>query len=304
MSLSAEGESNAMAKCVVAFPNWLDADPRFATVTYAEGGWMPELPLSNVGKPYFADLARSIDTALGSTRGLIGLGKRRGVRVGAIPFLPTAGHDCRIRLSGLDGASLSANRICDSGWSYLNPVVHPSSSIVYEHDSAWDGRVSAEEAAIHPMPWFHVFDSDEVAEHWLLEIDDTLSDKAYVEIPRLFLCPGIEPEINFIYGASIGYEDATQVEGNGVAEFFDIVEGRRVVRFTFDYQPDEFAVANWLDMQKRLGVHGDVFFIWNKADTVLKHRRSFQGRLRKLDPLEAVAFGQTKSTFEIIERKA
>ncbi len=293
-----------MANCLIAFPNWLDADRDFADVAFDGGGWVPELPLENLRDPYYAAVARSIDTTLNATQVLIDLGKLRGVRAGAIPFL-SASLEAQLRLSGLEDFEVSATKICDSGWSKLYPIVFPSAAIVYEHSAAWSGRMSAEEAAVYPMPWFHLFDSDQVARYWLLEIDDRLSDRAYVEIPRLFLCPGISPEINFAYGASIGYEDPSQVEVSlGGAEFFELLDGRRVVRFTFDYQEEEFAVANWLDLQRRNGISGDVFFAWNPADTTLRHRRSFAGRLRQLSPLEAVAFGQTRATFELIERTA
>jgi hypothetical protein len=214
----------------------------------------------------------------------------------------TSSRNTKIRVRGFLVQDENAPVQADSGWQDLYPVIYPFGSLYWGHPSWWDGKISEEDSSIFPMPFLHVFDNTIIARYWLFEIDDTGSPIGYVEVPRVFLAPGWQPSLNFVYGASAGYENRTEVqESLGGAEFFDIQESRRIVRFNFTFLPEDEALTWAFDMQRRLGIHGQLFFIFDPDDTVHRHRRSFLARMRQLSPLEYATFLSNSATFELSE---
>jgi hypothetical protein len=135
-----------------------------------------------------------------------------------------------------------------------------------------------------------------------VEIDDVAGDLGYVEIPRLFVSPGWQPSLNFVYGVGVGWEANTNVETSyGGAEYFEVLEGSRVARFEFRHLPQDEALTHDFDMQRSLGIHRQLFFIYDPADTVHRHRRSFLARHRLLSPVEASSFGRSSIVHELKE---
>lgn len=290
-----------MAKTILAYPNQIDTDPRYALVQFSGGLWQPELPLTNLRDPELSAVARSVDLALSSTRAWIDLGQLRDIRVLAIPFL-ACGRGCRIRARAFEQQDESAPLLADTGWGDVYPVIYPAGTLPTWHPSFVDGKLTAEETDIFPMPWYAIFETAVVARYWLLEIDDRGSELGYVDLPRLFISPGWQPRLNFVYGAAIGWEPNTSVETSyGGAEFFEVLEGRRVARIEFQYLPEDEALAWDFDMQRRLGIHRQLFFLYDPADTAHRHRRAFLARHRQLSPIEASAFGRSSIVHELAE---
>ncbi len=284
---------------ILAYPNYADADPRFAVVAVEGGFWYPAHPARNVLDKSLIRRARSINVALSSTQFVVDLGVVRDVRVGALPIV-YGSRNCKIRLRGY--VSLDLPAVCDSGWKDLYPVVYPFGSLYYGHVSFWDGKMSEEDAALFTMPWIHVWDDFQLARYWKFEIDDVTSEVGYVDIPRVFLSPGYQPSLNFLFGANHVVEPRTTVQESwGGAEFFDIQKARRVARFGFDFLPEDEALTWVNDMQQRLGIHGQLFFIFDPMDSAHLHRRAFLARHRTLSPLEYSQYLRNGITMELVE---
>jgi hypothetical protein len=148
----------------------------------------------------------------------------------------------------------------------------------------------------------HVFPAAQIARWWLCEIDDAASSLGYVAVPRVVLAPGWQTPLNPVYGAGMQWEDPTTVETSwGGAEFFEVQAGRRVFRFAFDFLPEDQVLAFAFDMQKRLGIHGQLFYVFDPDDTVNLGRRSMLCRMRSLSPLDYAAMGRMSATFELAE---
>lgn len=290
-----------MANVILAYPNYLDANPAFAPVVVDGGQWEAELPITNIMDRLLVRRARSTNLALTSTQFWVDLGVARDIRVIAMPFL-TASRDARVRVRGYNLKDTNSTLRADTGWFDLYPIIYPTGVLYWGHPSLFDGRMTPEEASLFPMPVVRVLPTTIVAQYWFFEIDDTTSDLGYVEVPRVFLSPGWQPRLNFIYGSSQGYEPRTTVnESMGGAEFFDVQAGRRVARFSFDYLSEDEAMVQVVDMQRRLGIDGQFFFISNPDDTFHLHRRAFPARLRSLSPVEYAALGLMGATFEVSE---
>jgi hypothetical protein len=291
------------SNAILAARNYLDADPAYARVGFEGGRWRtPDgLGLSALADPLLVRVARSYDVALDSTRFWVDLGRLRDLRLVAIPRI-LASRGARLRARVFEAMNESGAALGDSGWSDLYPAVYPWGSLPVWHPSFVDGRLDAEQAGLFPMPWFHLFEAAVFGRWLLIEIDDTESEIGYVDIPRLFVSPGWQPSLNIVYGAGMALEPRTEVvESYGGAEFFEVLDGRRVFTIGFDYLPEDEAVSVVGDMQRLLGIHGQLFFIYNPLDAIHRHRRSMLCRMRRLSPIEAASYGRSRTTVELAE---
>lgn len=93
--------------------------------------------------------------------------------------------------------------------------------------------------------------------------------------------------INYSYGATLGFETSTGVEQSlSGAEFFDVREPVRVFRFILEHMKDDEAYANFLEMTRRAGIHGEILVIPDPDQPLQAIRKNFIGRMRTLNPLE------------------
>lgn len=289
-----------MANCVLAHPDRVLADPAFATVAITGGSWQAGLPLANLLRPEFAYLARSTDLAAASTQFWVDLGVTRDIRVAAVPR-SNLSSAAQIRLRGCT-AQDAGTAVCDTGWTDIYPVIYPPGSLFWGNPSLWRGRMSAEDAALFPMPWSHVWPGSRIARWWLLEISDPANPAGYVQLPRILLSPGWQPSLNMVYGASLAIEDPSLTATSlGGAVFFDRRTKSRVVRFSLADLPDSEALVQANDMVQRLGTSGQLFFAWDPQTPQHAHRRDFLARMRTLSALEAAAFGRMTATYELVE---
>ncbi|GEM_PF-2126556 len=301
---------------VIAHPNRLNPDTRFATVSFSGGAWEPDLPLTNLAVESLSDVARTVDTAKSSTRFWIDLGQMRDISVVAIPYLraykdgeqvppPKA---TMLRVRAFEAMSEAADLIAgsDTGWTDLCPVTYPYGSIPAWNPSFVDGKMTDEEwAEIHSsdtggMPFWVLYSTPVIARYWLIELDVVVSGYDALDVPRAVLAPGHQYSINFAYGAGLSWEDPTIAEQSmGGAEFFEVLNGRMVFRFGIDYLPEDEALTQVRDMQVNRGVSGQLFAILHPNDTVHRHRRAILCRMRTLPPVEYAAYGRDKVTFEL-----
>lgn len=289
-----------MANCILAAPNYVDTEARFATVTLSGGGWKPTLPLTNLRSRFLADVARSINVSPDSTKLVIDLGQERDIRVVAVPNAVVS-RDATARIRGYSNASLTT-LVCDSGVLPWYPVVYPFGTLPYPSASFWDGKLSAEDADGYPIPWIYIFPEAEIARYWLFEVFDSGNTTGYIDLPRIVLAPGWQPSINLIYGASVAWESETQQQNSlGGTKFYDVRKKRRIQQFSFDYLSQDEALARAFDFNFRQGVDKQFFFIFDPSDTFHLHRRSFLATMRQLSQFEYPVFDRMKVGFSIEE---
>lgn len=303
------------ANLVIAHPNRIDADPKYATVAFSGGAWEPDLPLTNLAVASLSDVARSVDVALSSTRFWVDLGRTRDISVFAIPWMrgymdgaevaPPKSLTIRARAFPAMDDTLTAISGSDTDWQDLCPVTYPLGTLPTWHPSFVDGKMSDEEwDELHStgggMPYWHLWDTPVIARYWLVEIDASTSGYDAIDIPRAVFAPGHQYTVNFAYGGSLEWEDPTQVETSmGGAEFFEVLDGKMVFRFGIDYLPEDEALIQVRDMQVNRGISGQLFAILHPDDTVHRHRRAMLCRMRTLPALEYAVFGRDKATFEL-----
>ena len=118
------------------------------------------------------------------------------------------------------------------------------------------------------------------------------------------MATGWQPSRNPAYGAALRYEDETTIEkALSGAEFFDEREPFRVFNVAFPFLPDQEALQRGLELERRAGTKGEIFYIHRPDDAQNLTRLSFLARLRVLNPWEQVAAfdGRAAIAFELKE---
>lgn len=269
-----------MANCLFAFPNFLEPDPEFATVSFDGGMWRPSLPLSNLADPDLAKVARSVNASLDSTRFTVDLGVMRDVRAVILPNARVS-RDATCQVKGYSDAALTS-LVCDSGVKPWYQAVYPFGSLPWGHPSWWDGKLSAEEAKGFPIPWIQVWPTEQNFRYLTVQIDDQNSSLGYVDLPRLFAARAWQPSLNLINGASGGWiNNSTMKEAPGGKRFYTVRRPRRGLQFEFDYLPQDEALARGSDFGFRAGISNQFFWIFDPDDVAHLHRRSYLATLRQ-----------------------
>lgn len=289
-----------MANIIVGYPNRVDAEAQYATVAFSGGSWEADLPLTNLRDPQLQRVARSTDATTANTQFDVDLGVDRDVKLVAIPDhnLSTSGQ---YRIRGATDSGFT-DVLYDSGWQDAWPIIYPFGSLEFEHPSWWTGTETEEEIGDRKQVILEVLDTEVICQYWRVEFDDTSNADGYVEIPRLIIAPGYQPEINIAYGATIGHETDTLAQTSlGGTRFYDRRPTRRVASVLFDKQDLDDALVGPFDIQARQGIDKQVMVVLDADDTSNKDRLSFLATLRRLSALEFTNFDRAKIPMQLEE---
>lgn len=282
---------------ILAAPNY--ADVGYYTPTISGGIFQPGAEASYLQDRFFANSARTVNCTLDAAQFIIDLKVLRDIRVVVIPR-HNVWLDGSVRLSIYTDAALSNLVITQTQDVYGE--IYPWGSIPWEHISLWNGKISPEDSQFFPTPILFVLSAPVIGRYVKIEIIDQSNPAKYIELNRLIIAPGWQPSINYKFGSSIGQSDPTQVSTSlAEVDFYDIREKRRVANISFDYLDEDEALANAFDLKTRLGISGQLFFIYNPEDDANIARTSFTCTMTTLDPLEAAALGFLGTAFALKE---
>jgi len=283
-----------MANAILAYGNLIDA------ASLSGGSWLPALPLTNLQDRRLGKIARSTTAGTSDTKFDIDLGSTKLFRVVALVnhnFSLAAQY--RVRSSTVP---TFASTVDDSGWVDVWPVIYPFGTLPWGHPSWWGGRTSAEIIAGYRAPVVYTLPVSSNAQYVRVEISDPTNGVGYVNLGRVFIADGWQPVRNMVYGASLAWEDRSEVqEGPSGAEFYNPRAAPRVARIALENMSQDEAMATAFEIQRTAGVTQEVFFIWDPADDTHSLRREFLGRLRSLSPIENPGPDRWRSPFEIKE---
>ncbi|KHK02790.1 hypothetical protein [Desulfovibrio sp. TomC] len=281
-----------MATGLLCWPNYADQ------AAFAGGVW--QTPLVNLRDRFLTRVARTAGLSLEATRFDVDLSRDRTIKVVAIPS-HTLSPSARIRIRCFADAARTILR-ADSGWSDVWPPVYATAELEWEADNWWSGRVLPEDVARMSKTFLHLLPRQVFCRYLSVDIDDQANPAGYIDLSRLVVVPGWQPNFNFSYGVSLAWESATLTEASlSGAEHFEERPPYRVVSFRLDYMDRIEATNQALAMTRALDISGEVFFVFDPANPLLMQQRSFLGRLRQLSPLEHVACNINGMAFEIKE---
>jgi len=284
-----------MGKCLFLHPNRADGG------TYSGGSWETSLPLTNLKDQRVSKVARSTAATTAATKFDIDLGATR-----YLAGIALVGHN--ISLAGqvrfqVDDAADFATPVYNSGWVDAIPDIYPSNMPQWEVPASRDGALKAEDYAAGYVPDVqHLFSSLQTGRYIRVEIDDTTNSDGYVQIGRCVVGSGFEPTINFEVGASLGWQTSTTIlESPGGALHFDEMPRRRVFNFTLPEADNDEALVHTFEIHRALGMHSQLYFIYDQTDSVHMHRRSFLATLGRMHPMNIPNGVRVDQAFSLIE---
>lgn len=283
-----------MSNTLICFPNRADQ------ATLSGGTWETTLPRADLQNRTLGKVARTSNLLTASTQFDIDLGEERFIRA-----LSLVSHnltlDALIRVRGANAPDFSATEH-DSGWIEAWPVAYPFGVVRWGEVNWWDGKYTDEERAGYTATFAHILAGSTRARYWRVEIDDTTNADGYIQIGRLFLGDGWQPDYNMSYRAGIGWETGTEVQlARSGAEYFDRRTPHRVVRFALEWMSEDEGLVRAFELFRRAGIDQEVFYAFDPADTTHVLRRQFLGRLRQLSAIEFPHYSTTAAGFEIKE---
>jgi hypothetical protein len=255
------------------------------TPTLSGGSWETTLPLTNVQDRRLARVARSTDALAASTTFDVDLGVARDVRVLAV-LLPniTPSDVPTIRWRG-SSVSNFASTVYDSGTNDL-----------------WPSGLTAEQADGLNV-WIPTLPSAaQTARYWRCEITDTANADGYVDVARVVIAGGFQPAVNLSYGATLGFETRTErLETDGGATLYRERPVRRVLTGVLEDMAEADAFGAWFRLQQREGTSGQLFVVFDPADTTYLHQRAFLATFGDLDPLANPYLSRWRNSFRLVE---
>lgn len=275
-----------MGNIILGFPNRIDS------AVLSGGAWVETLPLDNLKNRQLARVARSVDLDAASATFVIDLQQAQTLRI--IAFVAhNFSLSGRIHLefsTEADFSEIALDTWMDA-WPSVSDGPWDENDLEWENDNFWTGTYLQEDVeGLTPVASL-LLPSDVSVRYIRVTIEDEGNPAGYVQIGRLFLGTAfLQPAINYKFGATIGYEDATTVDtALSGAEFFDQREPIRVMKFTLGYLSDEEGYGRALELTRRAGISREIFLIADPDDVTYSATRNFLGRLRQLSPLESLA---------------
>lgn len=256
-------------------------DPRSDYATYSGGSWAASLPLSNVLTQQPKQVARSTSAAVSATR-----------------FICDYGAPWPAQSFALIGSNLSAKsrvriRVSNNadGSSPLLDVTVPGfpPNIVFGSlpwgQFPWDGYRD------DPLPagqvTFYQSPVPATGRYVLIDINDTTNPAGYVQLGRFMAGSAFVPRYNMAYGAALKWIELTRISVSvGGQKYFDKRPNYRSFRCNFEFATEGEAYGAIYDMQRRVGLSGNLLMIYDpadQADVIL--RRTIYGSMTELSDL-------------------
>lgn len=266
------------------------------------GSFVSTLPISNVKNRVLARVARTTDLATASTQFDMDLGLNKRWRVLAlVNHNLSLGALYRVR-SGSDPTFATSD--VDSGWVAVWPAVYDTDELDWDDPNFWEGTYTDSERDGYTWTLIHKLTGSLSARYVRVEIDDPLNANSYVQFGRVFVADGYVPSRNMVVGASLAWEDDSEIDrAYGGAEYFDERPRYRVARFTIANLDVDEAYGKAFEIMRQAGVTKEVLIQWDPADIKNSLRQSFVGRLRQLGAIEHPYPLATSVAFEIQEGK-
>lgn len=273
-----------MANMLFGWPIYSDVGVTY-TPALSNGSWSSSLPLTNLQDRRLHKVARSADALAASTKFDVDLGVARDVRVLAV-LVPniTKSATPTIRWRG-STVSNFATSVYDSGTV-----------------SCWPTGMTAETVNGLNVWLTTIPSAAQTARYWRCELTDTGNTDGYLDVARAIIAGGFQPTVNMQYGAELGLEGTTTREvTDGGAALYNARPVRRTFMGVLDDMTEAEALASFFAMQHQLGTSGQLFAVWDSADTTYLWQRAFLAVLREVSPLQNATLARHRASFALVE---
>ena len=284
-----------MANVLLAWSNRADLG------TLSGGSWAEGLPLTNLQNRQVQKVARTTGVTRANTQFDYDMVTAKSINCFGL-IVHNMSSSALVRITGAGNPAFITPEY-QSAWIEVWPAgVIPIKNLEWEDDNFWLGTMTAEARAGYNSPFLHILPESKSLRYWRVEIDDTTNAAGYVHIGRLFMAQSWTPKYNMSYGASLGYEDPTEVVTSlGGAEYFDVRGRYRNHRFELQALSSDEVHSQVLEMQRLAGTSAEVLVVPNKDDNATFVQRSFVGRLTSLSPVAQPYYSIFSTSIDIKE---
>lgn len=192
----------------------------------------------------------------------------------------------------------------DGGWTNVWPVVFSTEDLEWEMDNFWSGTYQADEIEGYTKTLIVILPEIIRPQYIRLEIRDPNNPDGFVEAGRLFVATAWQPVRNASYGATLGWQNDTEVQvAESEEEYFNEKKSYRVAKVTFNYMTATEALVGPYEIARRMGVSKEILFVFDPDDTYHAIRRQFLGRFTELNPLEFPQYfmgGEQRATMPMV----
>lgn len=267
-----------MANSLIAFDN-------VAPLGVLTGGEArPTMPLVNLLTPILGEKWRSLDLSPESTWFQIDLLRPRVMRVIVIGA-HNLSLSARYRIRGSNDPDLDPVRF-DSGWQDVWPRVYGLTELPWLAENFWTGKYTEAERRGFNWTLPFILPTANYAQHVRVEFDDPGNVAPYVQAGGLFIADAWQPNINVALGVQHAWEDRSGKARSLGGQVYSNEKNRfRVARMTFEHITEEEAMRAF-DIDRLMGITGQVFYAHDPADVKHALRRQFIGTFRTLSPVE------------------
>lgn len=262
------------------------------------GSW--QIPVSKLQNKDIVDVARSTNLALSSTTFTLDQGalyqKTNGLLLASTNF--TSSALVQVQVSNDAGFGTVAY---DS--TLLN--VFGSSLLTGETDwdggSWWFGYASDADLVGYPRNYFLEFPTQS-ARYITVIISDSSNPAGYLDIGRLIVGQVFKPFFNYKYSCKQKWVD-TSVKSRGLAAraFSDVRPKYRWSTFSFDLLSNSEMYTQVLEIERQIGITGQVFIVPDDSDKTNFYRTSFLAQMAELQGIERLAHEQNGTTYTFEE---
>lgn len=252
--------------------------------TLTGGSWTSGLPLNNLKTKILGQVARTTNALAASSTFVMDLGDAKKIQVvSVVNHNVSLAGKIRIRASDTNFGTV----VYDSGEIDVWPSVYNTIDLEWEDSAYWSGQYTAEEITGYTPTTVHLTTVPVVARYWKVDIIDTTNAVGYIQIGRVFIGPTWTPERDAEVGLSVAWETNTQVQKalNGT-KYFQRRNPYRVTRFTLNVLGTDEAMSYAFEIDRRIGIDGEVLWIQNDQDTIHALRRRYLANMRELTAIE------------------
>ena len=273
-----------MGNALFCYPDYLLGSSIYAAAL-SGGSWAADLPLANLQDPLRSKVTRSSDAEAASTVFDIDLGVTRALRLLAV---------------------LNTNLSTAATVRFAIYVDAAHSQLLYDTEAlpvSWKDVDAETLAGWRPDFWVAL--PEEITGRYVrVEIQDVDNPDGYVELGRCLMMPGWEPETNFAYGAAIHYDHSATVIDQALSgvRYADRHQPLRSQRITYPVLGNDEACRRVLEMQRRLGRDGELFFVHDPdTDDFFARQKSFLATMNEVNALEEPYFDNSTTVFDLLE---
>jgi hypothetical protein len=279
--------------CLIGYSNKLDS------ATLAGGSWATSLPLNFLKTRLLGQVARTTNTLQASSTFNIDFGVPRDIRVASL-----VNHNISIFGKVLISASEDnfATTAYTSGQIEAWPAVYSIGTLEWEDDAWWSGTYTAEDAEGYTTNVTHIISQLAYYRYWRIQIIDETNADGYIQLGRVFLGSAWQPTRDAEVGLALGWESATTVQkALSGTKYFQRRNPYRVTRFTLNVIDIDEALSMAFEIDKRMGIDGEILWIQDTSDTVHALRRRYLGTMREMSLIEFPYVGLGKKSYSIEE---